>query len=143
MDENRKKALISLQTSTHPLCVMSTVTVDNVSESSLLAYVVREDLSLRISTHTSTRKWKNLESNTAVSLVFGLAFGVVNVQYEGVARLITEPVEIKKYDEEYFSARPELKQYRVNDTGFIEITPRWVRTVDFTQTPPRVEESSF
>ena len=65
------------------------------------------------------------------------------MQYEGVARLITEPVEIKKYDEEYFSARPELKQYRVNDTGFIEITPRWVRTVDFTQTPPRVEESSF
>ncbi len=143
MDPVKTSLLTTLRAINPPLCVLSTSSLAGNPQSAVMAFAVQDDLSILISTHTNTRKWKNLEENNKAALVFGLSFGIKNVQAEGTAELLTAGEEFKKVDEFYFTAHPELKKYRKDDTCFMKITLTWVRTSDYAQTPPKVEERTL
>ncbi|MBI4084811.1 MAG: hypothetical protein HY431_02795 [Candidatus Levybacteria bacterium] len=46
-------------------------------------------------------------------------------------------------DSFFFTQNPNVKAFRTPDTAFIVIKSNWVRTLDPTVTPPKVEESSL
>lgn len=143
MNTIQETLVTTLRSIKPPLCVLSTVDATGKSESAVMAYAVQDDGTLLISTHTVSRKWKNMQTNNQVSLVFGLSFGVMNVQVEGTATLFSEGADFEANQKIFFDANPELMKYRTNDTGFIQVKPNWVRLNDYTQAPPKVEESSL
>jgi general stress protein 26 len=102
----------------------------------VLVYTILDDFSVLVSTHKTSRKWINLQSNSHVALIFGGSFSGLNIQYEGTAELIES-------EEMYFTAHPETKMYKSEDTAFIKITPTWLRINDYTKHPPEVTELSF
>lgn len=124
------------------LCVLATCD-ENKAHAAVLAYVVREDLSVLLSTDMATKKWKNIEKNPGVSLVFGVGFTSANVQYDGTAQLVSGGEERKKLSEEFFSVHPELQRFNTPTHGFIVVTPNWVRLSDYTKTPPQVDEQTI
>jgi general stress protein 26 len=125
------------------LCVLSTVTADNNSECAVMAYAIHDDLTLTISTHSSTRKWNNLQKNPSVALTMGWEFGKLNIQYEGKATLIEKGSDHLLHEEVYYSQHPNLRIYHSDSTVFIKITPTWIRVTDMTVQPPKITEKSF
>lgn len=138
-----EKVLEFLKSRSPKLCVMSTVSQNNKPESALLGYAVLDDLSILINTNKITRKWKNLENNNKVSLVFGFGFTELNVQYEGTAQRFEDGEDLEKYDELFFSQNEDARKFKAEGTRIIKITPTWIRYTDTTVHPPQTEESSF
>lgn len=132
--------LEALRLNNPQLCILSTVNEENKPESAVLVYMVRDDLSIILSTDQNSRKWKNLEKNTDVAISVGMTFTGVNLQIEGTARLVTEGEEFETLSNEYFSYHPEVKQYQSVDTKMILVNPKWVRINDYRQHPPKVDE---
>lgn len=103
-----------------------------------MAYAIEKDLTIILSTHDDSRKWKNIEKNPSVALVFGWDFKTYNIQYEGKAELVKKNKEI---EEIYYSANPFLTQYRdLPQTAYIRVRPAWIRLTDFSVSPPQVQE---
>ncbi|CAN5171987.1 hypothetical protein BH09PAT2_BH09PAT2_10770 [soil metagenome] len=123
------------------LCILSTVDIIGKPQSAVMAYAVQDDLKIILSTHDNTRKYMNIEKNPNVSLVFGWNFKDYNVQYEGVAELITDNSEI---EEIYFFANPKLIQFKDQiGMAYIRVTPTWIRLTDFSVHPAKVQEKNF
>lgn len=134
------QVLQALRSAKPPLCVFSTVNDYDQPQSAVLAYVIRDDATVLLSTHSNTRKWANLKKNPKASIVFGVNFGVIGAQYEGSATLVDSGSEYENLKKEYFTTHPELEQYRSNDTAFIVMMPTWIRILDYTVSPPKTEE---
>lgn len=125
------------------LCVMATSSIGCNPECAVLTYVVHEDLSITISTHSKSRKWKNLEQNRRVALTFGCEFGKPNIQYEGIAELFVEGKDHQWHEEVYFKEHPDLIKFKGPDTVFLKVTPTWIRLTDYSSHPPRIEEKTI
>ncbi|CAN5232062.1 hypothetical protein BH09PAT2_BH09PAT2_07710 [soil metagenome] len=122
------------------LCVLSTVNETGKPECAVLAYVVLDDLSLIISTHSSTRKWENLANNKHVAATMGWDFVHPNVQYEGEAECMEQGSDYEWHQKTYFAVHPELKQFKSPNTVFIKVKPKWIRMTDLSQHPPKIAE---
>ena len=136
----KQEILVLLKNLNPKLCVMATCGIDNQPECAVLTYVVHDDLTITISTHSKSRKWKNLEGNKKVALTFGWDFGKPYIQYEGIAELFTQGVDHQWHEEIYFKEHPDLIKFKGPDTVFLKVTPTWVRLTDYSSHPPRVEE---
>jgi len=134
IDKNRVLEFIKKQS----LCVLSTVTPDNKSESAVMAYSVMDDLTLIMNTEPTTRKFENIVNNPNVSIIVG---GLENpsLQIEAMATIAQggREEELKGFA---LQQHPELKDY-LSETGrFVEIKPYWVRWSNFDQNPVEIEE---
>lgn len=133
-----------LKTQSPALCVMSTANPEGKPQSAVLAYAVHDDLSIVISTHSNSRKWQNLQSNSKVAIVFGWDFTKPNIQYEGTATLIDNTHGEHNAQEQFFySQRPETEKFKNETTVYAVIKPTWVRLTDLSQHPAKVEEKTF
>jgi pyridoxine/pyridoxamine 5'-phosphate oxidase len=135
-----QNVLQNLKEKQFKLCVISTCSHTGTPESAVLGYAVKDDLSVIVSTHTGSRKWKNIEKQSAVSLVFGWTFDELNLQYEGVATLYFQTEDAVKTEEFFFTQNPHAKQFKSDDTGYIVIKPTWIRVTDPRVHPAAVTE---
>lgn len=140
--ELKQKVLEYLKSINPKLCVIATAT-DNKPECAVMAFVVLDDLSLIISTHSNTRKWENIGNNKNVAVTFGWDFIKPNIQYEGIATQVEPGKNHDLHQKVYFEAHPELEKFKRPDTVFIKITPTWVRLTDLTAKPPTIEQAEI
>ncbi len=122
--------------------IVSTVGENNKPEAALVGFGLADDLSLIFGTYTTTRKFKNLESNPAVAIVFGNN-EKITVQYEGIAAAL-EGEELAKYKVPYFKKIPSSKKYETNpDQVYLKVTPSWIRYTNYNKDPIEVFEISL
>jgi pyridoxine/pyridoxamine 5'-phosphate oxidase len=122
--------------------VAGSISTDGAPQSALVGIAVTEDLEIVFDTLNTTRKYRNLVSNSKASVVVGWE-GETTAQFEGEA-FLPEGEELARYKEVYFSKWPDGVD-RQNWPGLVYfvVRPRWIRFSDFDQRPPRVEEMVF
>jgi uncharacterized pyridoxamine 5'-phosphate oxidase family protein len=120
------------------LCVLSTADLSGKSESAIMMYTTKDDLNILISTKKETRKFGNILVNNQVSIVVGGLKDDPSLQIEGKIRILEndEKVQATKF---MLSIHPELKDFGIEGEEILEITPNWVRLIDYSQ-EPNVEE---
>jgi len=124
------------------LGVLGTLSPAMVPQSALVGIAVTPELEVVFDTLKSSRKWRNLMTNSSCSLVIGWA-GEITVQYEGRA-LQPDGSELARYQEIYFAKWPD-GPIRLSWPGitYFVVQPRWIRYSDFYQNPPLIEEFTF
>jgi hypothetical protein len=124
------------------LGVLGTLSSGGSPQSALVGIAVTPELEIIFDTVKSSRKFRNLMSNSGCSFVVGWA-GEVTVQYEGQA---SQPkgVALARYQQAYFARWPECRSHLSwpGITYFV-VRPRWIRYSDFDQNPPFIEELTF
>lgn len=120
------------------LCVLSTADLSGKSESAVMVPVVRDDLKIIMCTAPDTRKLKNMNVNKNVSLIFGGFKDDPSLQIDGVVRILSEEEKVEAIAFA-LSVRPEMKDYGIEEETFFEITPNWVRYIDYSQEPATEE----
>lgn len=125
------------------LGVVSTVSVQNTSESALVAFAEDNNGSLYFQTRVNSRKYKNIQNNPHVSFVIGWDQNVnVTLQYEGVASEISPTEEVKRLF--ILKDSPSTKEYLDHpDARFFKVMPHWIRYSDYTTDSPATWETEF
>lgn len=139
----KEKLLQLLKEREEKYCVLGTSSSDNQPWCAVVGYVVADDGTVTISTHTNSKKWKNCQENNKVSLLFGFGFHEPNIQVEGIATLVDQGEEFEKLKEYFYTANPHAEAFASDDTAFISIALQRGRVSDFRQTPPNIEEFDF
>jgi general stress protein 26 len=126
----------------HKLGVLGTISPDGAPQSALVGIAVTPDLEIVFDTLKSTRKYRNLASNSACSFVIGWE-DEVTVQFEGEARE-PEGSELARYQAVYFATWTDGPS-RLSWPGITHfaVTPKWIRYSDFDRNPPQIEEFEF
>ncbi len=129
--------------SKHKFAVLSTVSEDNSAQAAAVGIVASNDLRIFFDTVTTSRKYKNLSSNSSIAFVIGWEDGKT-IQYEGIARIPNE-TELQEFLELYFSVFPDgiERNEQWKDITYFLVQPRWIRFSDFTATPQHIEEITF
>ncbi|KKR71497.1 MAG: hypothetical protein UU14_C0026G0007 [Candidatus Roizmanbacteria bacterium GW2011_GWB1_40_7] len=100
------------------LAVISTVGIDNKPESAVLEFGETEELELIFDTLTSSRKYKNLQTNKNVSFVVGWDENIT-VQYEG-----------------YWNKNPKAQRWESTEgITYFKVAPKWIRYSDLNKNP--------
>jgi len=124
------------------LGVLGTISPDGAPQSALVGIAVTPDLEIVFDTLMSSRKYRNLTTNSVCSFTIGWE-GEVTIQYEGDAR---EPKgeELARYQAVYFATWTDGPAHLSwpGITHFV-VRPRWIRYSDYDQNPPRIEELEF
>jgi len=110
-------------------CVISTVSPENKSESAVVAFSQNDKFEVVIGTSKESRKFKNIQNNPNVSIVFGPQDKKA-VQYEGIAREL-EGDKLAEYKAQHFQKQPGSEKYEADPTQtYIIVTPTWIRLVE-------------
>ena len=129
-----------LKTQVH--MVISTSSKEGKPEAALVGFAAADDLSLIFGTYTTTRKYKNLQNNPTVAVVFGNKEGTT-IQYEGTISILAGE-ELRKYKEIYFKKTPSSKKYEGHkDQVYLKIQPSWIRYTDYNKEPEEIFEITF
>jgi Pyridoxamine 5'-phosphate oxidase len=126
----------------HALGVLGSISAEGMPQSSLVGIAVTKELEIIFDTLDSTRKYRNLFSNSKASFVVGWE-GETTVQFEGEAFLL-EGEDRERYKSVYFAKWPDGPS-RQNWPGLVYfvVRPRWIRYSDFNARPPLIEEHVF
>ena len=121
------------------LGVLGTIGNESAPQSALVGIAVSENLEIIFDTVKSSRKYSNLITRPACSLVIGWT-GEQTVQYEGLADELSGG-ELHHYQRVYFETWPECRSH-LSWPGIVYflVRPRWIRYSDFDQHPPLIEE---
>ncbi len=124
------------------LGVLGSLSSSGTPQSALVGIAVTPDLEIIFDTLESSRKFKNLTSNTRCSFVVGWT-GEITVQYEGQAHQ-PEGASLARYQEVYFANWPDGPS-RLSWPGitYFVVRPNWIRYSDFDQNPVFIEEFTF
>ena len=125
------------------LAVVSSISsVDGKPQSALVGIAIAPNFEIVFDTVRSSRKYRNLIENPAVSFVIGCA-GAVTVQYEGEARELSGS-DLVALQPVYFAKWPDGPE-RLQWPGitYIAVKAHWIRYSDFSATPPVIEELVF
>lgn len=107
-------------------CVLSTVTLDNHSESAFVAFSENDALEIMIGTSKKSRKYHNILHNPNVSVVFGFD-GQTSMQYEGIAHL-PEMDELRHRLGRHYLKHPWAVKYEHDpEQTYVVIKPVWAR----------------
>lgn len=121
------------------LAVISTVNSNCMPESAVLEFGETEDLELIIDTFTSSRKYKNLQTNKNVSFVIGWDDDIT-IQYAGIAEEVKGD-KAKKYQEAYWNKNPKAQRWETREgITYFKVTPKWIRYSDLNKDPWNVFE---
>jgi pyridoxine/pyridoxamine 5'-phosphate oxidase len=123
----------------HDLTVVSTVSDDAVPESAVVEFGVYGNLNVVIDTLTTSRKYKNLQTNTEVALVIGWDKDIT-VQVNASAHLL-DGDELTDAKQSYFAKNPRAKKWDGrDDIVYFGFKPKWIRYSDVSQSPWQIEE---
>lgn len=123
-----------------PLAVISTTDeLRKQSESALIAFTQNNDLELYFMTFVDSRKFANLQTNQAVSLVIG--FDYITVQYEGVAYAL-EDLAVGEALHAFSQKNTPCSSEFLNDprARFFKIVSKWIRYSDYEVLPAEIFE---
>ncbi|MEK7134613.1 MAG: pyridoxamine 5'-phosphate oxidase family protein [Patescibacteria group bacterium] len=140
MEDNIKKETIRRLINQSKLAVLSTVTLENISESAVVEISARDNLELIFDTLPTFRKYKNLNNNQNVSVVIG--WEPATIQYEGIATELTGDV-LEEYKQIHFMKFPEAVKFEKLGIKFFKIIPRWIRYTDVSRQPWEIFEVEF
>ena len=129
-DPQNKLAVISSIASTGP-------------QSALVGIAVTPELEIVFDTVRHSRKYPNLIADPRCSFVIGTTTATT-VQFEGLAREVSDPAELAKLKTVYFTVFPDGPS-RESWPGivYIAVKPIWIRLSDYGETPPTIEALSF
>lgn len=122
------------------LCVLSTASEGAKPEAAVLAYSIKDDLTVILTSKKSARKVHNIRKNPKVALVFGWNFHELYLQCEGIAMIVEKDEGFLKYQELFYTDNPQAKNFDSKENIFIEVTPKWFRVADPSIFPPQEEE---
>lgn len=128
----------------YKLAVISTVdTQNNKPEAACVAFAEKENLDIIFGTLNTSRKYKNLQSNQNISFVIGWSDELGSVQYEGVARELSDN-EALENGEIMAIKKGKMQGYLSReDNRFFLVKPTWIRFVDKSVSPQEVSEVEF
>lgn len=124
------------------LCALATASTTGKTEAAVMAYVIKDDFSMLLSTEITTRKYQNIAANKQVSVIVGGFDGDPSIQIDGLIRELAaeEATQAKSY---ILTVHPQWKDYFNSPASrFFEIKPGWLRWSDFTKDPPETMEMS-
>ncbi len=124
----REKILKILQN--HKLTVISTVDENHRPESAVVAFAEDEALGLVFGTSNLSRKYANLRKNPRVSFVIGWSNETGSVQYEGVARELSNEESLEPSQRMAVKNEKAAKFMAREDQRYFQVTPTWLRLVD-------------
>ncbi|HEV2111069.1 MAG TPA: pyridoxamine 5'-phosphate oxidase family protein [Gammaproteobacteria bacterium] len=131
-----------------PLVVASSLSPEGAPQAAMLGVAVNEQLELVLDTVDSSRKYRNLQRDPRIALVFGAggaytagAHDERTLQYEGVADF-PEGEELRcVQDEIYFHQFPDGRSRLAwKGISYIRIRPNWLRYSDYNRNPPEILE---
>jgi pyridoxine/pyridoxamine 5'-phosphate oxidase len=124
------------------LAVVGSISPEGIPQSALVGFAVTEDLEVVFDTLNTSRKYRNLVSDTRASVVVGWE-NEATVQLEGEA-LLPEGAALMRYKSVYFAKWPDGPS-RQSWPGLVYfvIRPRWIRYSDFNRQPPLIEEQAW
>jgi nitroimidazol reductase NimA-like FMN-containing flavoprotein (pyridoxamine 5'-phosphate oxidase superfamily) len=131
MNEAQIKEKINNLFKNHKLTIISTIdSENNKPESAVMAFAESEDLGIIFGTSNQTRKYRNLQKNQNISFVIGWSSETGSVQYEGIARELSDN-EAMQYGELLVLKNNQSEKFiiRENQKYFL-VRPTWVRLVD-------------
>lgn len=124
------------------ICVLSTASKEGKTESAIMSYTLKPNLSFIFSTLSKTRKLKNILENNFASIIVGGFNNDPCIQIDGlITNLEGESYDdAKKFVLEY---NPSLQEYITPDHKFFEFKPTWMRYVDYSLPQPETEFTDF
>ncbi len=127
-----KEELISY-ISARQFTVISTIG-DEYPESACIEFG-NDGLTLIFDTNRESRKFKNLQKSSKVSLVIGWE-DERTVQYEGNATLLEKGPELDQLKRAYFKKAPGAQKWEATDGNvYFKVEPVWIRFTDLNTTP--------
>lgn len=122
--------------------IVSTVHADGSPEAALVAFSETPELAITFGTLDDTRKFPNLLRDPRVAFVVTDDENL-EVQFEGRAR-ITEGEEHDRCKRQHLAKNPKSAKYADDPRQrFFIVEPTWIRFIDRTVTPSRLEELRF
>ena len=125
-----------------PLATLSTVNKEGKPEAAVVGFGQTKELEIIFGTDNASRKYKNIQSNSAVALVIGWNDSRT-VQYEGVAKeLAADDTQLIR--DNYWSKSPDAERYHdyPGERYFI-VRPTRIRYTDLKKEPWQVIELTF
>lgn len=126
------------------LGVISTIHTDKPGpESAVVGFGNTEELELIFGTSIKSRKYRNIQTDPHVSFVIGWSSTLGSVQYEGIARELSDK-ELDHYLP-FHLKKNELRKKFVSqaDQRYFVVQPTWIRLLDNAGNPPDVFEINF
>jgi len=115
------------------LGVVATISPEGNPEAAVMAVSQNDKLELFFQTNNETRKYKNLQVNPHVAVVFGHDIDeFITVQLEGAASEVANEDDLKKIRKIHVANNSESEKYvYLKENIFFKVRPSWVRYWDF------------
>jgi general stress protein 26 len=113
--------------------VLATSSKEGSPEAASMVISETDQLELIFQTPITARKYANLQHNDRVAVVFGWDLHeFTTVQFEGVAREVTDQKEREWCGKIHVAKNPKSKAYvDLMENKFFVVSPRWARYWDF------------
>jgi pyridoxine/pyridoxamine 5'-phosphate oxidase len=122
----------------HRLAVVSTVR-NGAPQAAVVGVAVMDNLDIIFDTLSTSRKHANIIADPRVALVIGWD-AEQTVQIEGIADRPSGD-ELAACKEAYFAVWPDGREReKWAGIAYVRVRARWLRTSDFGQSPPQIEE---
>ncbi|MGB6482155.1 MAG: pyridoxamine 5'-phosphate oxidase family protein [Candidatus Acidiferrales bacterium] len=134
----------------NPLVTAAMISPDGAPQAAILGVAVSDQLELVFDTVDNSRKFRNVQRNGRVAVVFGAAGGYKSgshdertVQYEGIAD-VPSGEELKRVQEEiYFRQFPDGRErLKWEHITYVHVRPTWMRYSNYNVNPPEIVEIS-
>ena len=135
-----EKVLDYLKAKQIKLCVLATASQDAHPWCAVLGYAITDDLKFILSTHKGSKKYRNIQQNSQVSLLVGWEFKGLYIQCEGKVESIEGGDAFKESEEFFVGQNPHAAKFKSDSTIFLKVTPKFMRVTNFDITPPQIEE---
>lgn len=134
----------------NPLVTLATISAESVPSAAIVGVAVSDRFELVFDTLGTSRKFRNLQKNPRIAIVFGAAGAYRGsghdertVQYEGVADIPTgeelERVRETIYFKQFPDGRARLKWPHIE---YVRVRPMWMRYSDYNVNSPEIVELS-
>jgi hypothetical protein len=134
----------------YPLVTAATISLGGAPQAAMLGVAANDELELVFDTVDNSRKFRNVQRDGRVAVVFGAAGGYKSgshdertVQYEGRAN-IPSGEELKRVQEEiYFKQFPDGRaRLKWEHITYVHVRPTWIRYSNYNEDPPEIVEWS-
>lgn len=133
---NANKIIEFLDRQTH---MVIATTGNGIPEAALVGFASTSEFTLIFGTKTNSRKYKNIEQNPHVAIVFDDDKNIT-VQYEGIASTLSD-TELTQYKELYFLKTPTSKKYENQPNQiYLKVLPSWIRYTNYQTNPNEIFE---
>jgi pyridoxine/pyridoxamine 5'-phosphate oxidase len=120
----------------HKLGVEASLHGDGRPQAAVVGIAVSDELELVFDTVTTSRKYDNLRRDPRCAFVWW--DGDVTVQLEGLAEEM-RGADVGRAQTVYFAAFPDGPERAAWPTiAYFRVRPTWIRTSDFSASPPRI-----